>query len=70
MRYDEADTLEITTGSLAIECGCDGLFVFRHPDDTKRIAIAGEKGITILSRKQARTLATELKEIVNMYFGE
>ncbi|NCC68774.1 MAG: hypothetical protein EOM14_11400 [Clostridia bacterium] len=70
MTAETADNIEKTTGALGIELNCKGLFAFIHKDDPTRVAIAGEKGIVILSRQQAVCLAFELVDIVEEYLED
>lgn len=67
MTAETADAIEKNTGALGIELNCKGLFAFIHKDDPTRVAIAGERGIVILTRQQARCLARELDEIADEY---
>lgn len=63
-----ADLLELKTGCLPIEFdGIEGLFVFVEPGCTNRLAIAGQRGITILSAAQCARLAADLPKINEMY---
>lgn len=70
MMAETADNIEKTTGALGIELNCKGLFAFIHKDDPTRVAIAGDKGIVILTRQQARCLARELDGIADEYLEE
>lgn len=70
MIAEAADNIEKTTGALGIEMNCKGLFAFIHKDDPTRIAIAGERGIVILSRQQAACLAFELVDIIEEYLED
>ena len=67
MTAKTADAIEKNTGALGIELNCKGLYAFIHKDDPTRVAIAGDKGIVILTRQQARCLAQELDEIADEY---
>ena len=70
MIAETADNIEKTTGALGIELKCKGLYAFIHRDDPTRVAIAGERGIVILSRQQAVCLAFELVDIVEEYLED
>mgnify|MGYP001270370876 CR=1 FL=1 len=70
MIAETADNIEKTTGALGIELNCKGLYAFIHKDDPTRVAIAGERGIVILSRQQAVCLAFELVDIVEEYLED
>jgi len=70
MTAETADAIEKNTGALGIELNCKGLFAFIHKDDPTRVAIAGEKGIVILTRQQAVCLAFELVDIVEEYLED
>ncbi|MEN6634428.1 MAG: hypothetical protein ABFC56_01095 [Clostridiaceae bacterium] len=70
MIAEAVDNIEKTTGALGIELNCKGLFAFIHKDDPTRVAIAGERGIVILSRQQAVCLAFELVDIVEEYLED
>lgn len=70
MNNKTADLLSLETGCLPIEFDCDGLYVFFEPEYTKKIAIAGIKGITQINRDQALALADGLRDIVQMYMTE
>lgn len=69
MVCETVEALELETGALSIELNCKGLYAFIHEKDKTRVAIAGDKGIVILTRQQARALAEELIPIVEMYLS-
>ena len=49
----------------SIQSDAAGLVYFI--DGTRRIAIAGERGVTLLSKRQALALLNELEGIVKLY---
>lgn len=67
MIAETVERLELATGALGIELDCKGLYAFIHPNDPTRVAIAGDKGLVILTRQQARKLASELVGICETY---
>lgn len=67
MREDTVYRLETATGVLAIDSAADGLCYMADPDDDPRIAIAGDKGITILTVPQAKALIKELPDILEIF---
>lgn len=71
MNSKTADLLELKTGCLPIEFdGVDGLFVFVEPYSAKRLAIAGQKGVTILTREQVIALRDGITGIIETYLEE
>ena len=69
MNENEVYAAECRTGVLPIQSEISpSLNYFVHPNDS-RIAIAGQRGVTILTKKQALAVAAELSEIVRLHVG-
>lgn len=68
MTDEEANRLEIRTGTRAIPCSAPGLYCFAYEKDRKRIAIAA-KGKAILTVAQAKALLKDLPDILEVFCG-
>ena len=66
MTEDRADNLEQNFNVLGTMSEADLLYYFTAKGDP-RIAIAGIKGMTILTKDQAKMLANELEDMVKLY---
>lgn len=69
MSDTEAYKLEEKTGCFVVDGHCKGLcyFLSKERKDKDRIAIGGVKGITILTREQAKRVAEDILDILEMY---
>ena len=64
MKDQTIDELERRSGALGIQSEeAKGLVYFVHPDDC-RVAVAGQLGVCILTRKQAKAVVHELLDIM------
>jgi glutaredoxin 2 len=67
MHENKAIAIEISNqGIRSVASEANGLAYFVSDNDT-RVAVAGTKGITILTKEQARAVARELMEIVTLF---
>jgi hypothetical protein len=66
---DNIDAIAAEIGAIPIQGGATGLFYLAHPNDKKRIAIAGS-GVLILNAKQARALQNDLPGVFEEYCAE
>lgn len=62
----KADSIEQNYNVLGTMSEADGLYYFTAKGDP-RIAISGIKGMTILTKDQAKKLAKELPDMADLY---
>ncbi|MPM87371.1 hypothetical protein SDC9_134467 [bioreactor metagenome] len=59
--------LEQRADILAIDSVVEGLCYITSPEDDHRIAIAGEKGLAIMTVAQAQALLSELPDVLDLF---
>lgn len=67
MQSQEIYKLEQRANILAIDSAAQGLCYLTCPEDDHRIAIAGEKGVAIMTVAQAKAMLAELPDILDLF---